>query len=551
MDIARAYELLTAAFADHDVRVSLSEEAREVLSQLDERWLVSAISPLTLTYPDRTIMLRVFLCDTQPLEDRNTLRDIRPSDVALPVAHGVIIVTPAGGGVGEPHYRYLLMPSARVMAGEARYIFVKPDSLKGKAMSQVYRRLYGKAPIMLDRYRQSRNSAYQQTWQATAPELATAAPLIRREGDAPWMWVAMHWLENGGAESWAFRQAELARDAGYKIFITVDRGAPQRLLGRAYEIADEVFLCAQTFGVKERAPFVEALLHTYRPVAIHIHHSVLAYEHLGLVRTLLPDTRVEDSVHIVEHRGGGYVADSVRASRLIDLHHVISPQLREIYLREAGIAPEKVAYYPLTGLTARASAEASGEIPARPRAALRVGFLGRMSLQKRPFLFVDVARRLHASAPQDFEFVMQGSGELEHYTRDHLAKAGLADVVTTRAWGPVTDFLAEIDVLLIPSDNEGLTLTSLEATSAGVLVVSADVGSQITVVAPGALLPREPNAFVAGAVALLRRLAADDGERRNLIARQRGLVADLASRTSAEEFYTDHYATTAVAKTKE
>ncbi|OKL54948.1 hypothetical protein BSZ39_01340 [Bowdeniella nasicola] len=551
MEVGSTQRALAEAFSDHTIELSLSDEARDVLARLDERWLISALKPQILTYPDRTIMLRLFLCDTQPLEDRNTLRDIRPADVVMPEADGILIATPKSGSGDVPQQRFLLLPSRAVMDGDAPFIFVKPDSLKGKAMSQVYRRLYGKMPIALDRYRQSRNSAYDQRWQLTAPTVDSASPLSRTEDGKPWMWIAMHWLENGGAEEWAFRQAELARDAGYRILITVDRGAPQRLLGRAYGIAEEVFLCAQTFGQVERTPFVDKLLRTYQPAAIHIHHSVLAYENLGLVRTLLPDTRIEDSVHIVEHRGGGYVADSVRASRLIDLHHVISPQLREIYTREAGIDQGKVAYYPLTGLTARASASAPAEIAPRPGKKLRVGFLGRMSLQKRPFLFVDVARKLHAAQPEAFEFVMQGSGELASYTRDHLARAGLADVVATREWGPVTDFLSEIDVLLITSDNEGLTLTSLEATGAGVLVVSADVGSQLTVVAPGALLPREPKSFLAHAVALLKRLASDDAERRSLMSRQMSLVADLASRTSAEDFYADHYRTLAGKTTKE
>ncbi len=102
---------------------------------------------------------------------------------------------------------------------------------------------------------------------------------------------------------------------------------------------------------------------------------------------------------------------------------------------------------------------------------------------------------------------MQGSGVLGAITADQIRREGLDDVIVRRPWGPVGDFMEDVDVLIVSSDNEGLTLTSLEAEEHGVLVLSADVGSQRTVVAPSLLVPRAPRGFLKGAVDALIHLA--------------------------------------------
>lgn len=45
---------------------------------------------------------------------------------------------------------------------------------------------------------------------------------------------------------------------------------------------------------------------------------------------------------------------------------------------------------------------------------------------------------------------------------------------------PVSRTYADADVLLVSSVNEGITLTTIEAISAGIPVLSANVGSQET-----------------------------------------------------------------------
>lgn len=533
---------LRGYFPEYDIRFTLSEHAQAVLTQLDPRWLPAAIGPQVIAHPRANIYLRLTVVDHELLDEHNILDDDRPKPRKLPEPDGYIVLRHKDE---HHHYydvsRHLIMPSTGVIAGTSPYAFKGTMTLLQRSATKVYERLYSATPLALDTYRQLRNTRYENHWALAAPKLHGAhadnySPTQKR----PWMWVAMHWLEPGGAEAWAFEQMKIAREAGYRIVVTADRLAPQRMLDKTYEFADDVYLCGQTFGRREREQFVAHFVEKYRPVALHIHHGALAYDHLALIRTIAPLMRIEDSVHIVEHRGGGFVKASIEKSDLIDLHHVISPELREIYEHAAGIDPAKVRYRPLTGL---AQQQLRRETPiARGSKPLRIGFLGRMSPQKRPYLFVEVAHRLHKRSPGGFSFVIQGGGHLEHQTKAHIARKKLSDVMQWRPWGPVEDFFASIDVLLITSDNEGLALTSLEAGRAGVLVVSADVGSQATVVAPGALLPREPHGFIRSAIALLLELEENEPQRLALLARQDELAADLLKKESASHFFAQHYA---------
>jgi hypothetical protein len=91
-------------------------------------------------------------------------------------------------------------------------------------------------------------------------------------------------------------------------------------------------------------------------------------------------------------------------------------------------------------------------------------------------------------------------------------------------------------VLVISSDNEGLTLTSLEAERHGVLILSADVGSQRTVVAEPLLVPRPPRKFVAGAARALDVLATVPGAFLHAQREQHALVRALGQRETASSF---------------
>jgi glycosyltransferase involved in cell wall biosynthesis len=103
-----------------------------------------------------------------------------------------------------------------------------------------------------------------------------------------------------------------------------------------------------------------------------------------------------------------------------------------------------------------------------------IAFIGRLSPEKGPDLFCEIARRV---GPR-FRCAIYGDGSM----RTELEKA-FGDLVSFA--GMVTDLSdawPDIALVIIPSRAEGLPLVALEALAHGVPVIAADVGALSTVV---------------------------------------------------------------------
>jgi glycosyltransferase involved in cell wall biosynthesis len=125
---------------------------------------------------------------------------------------------------------------------------------------------------------------------------------------------------------------------------------------------------------------------------------------------------------------------------------------------------------------------------------------------------------------------------LSDETLSLVEKFGLADCLELRRPPrSVEDTLTETDLLVISSDNEGLALTTFEATAFNIAVLSTDVGSQASLVAAKALLPRQPFAFVRSAVTLTKEVMESEQLRNAIIEEQREKIAALKRLPEARE----------------
>ena len=105
-----------------------------------------------------------------------------------------------------------------------------------------------------------------------------------------------------------------------------------------------------------------------------------------------------------------------------------------------------------------------------------VGFVGRLTGIKRPDKFLAIAEAI-----PEAHFALVGNGPLADEVR---AKAAALPNVTMLDFNDdVSLVLSAVDVVALTSDNEGVPLSLIEAASAGVPVVTADVGSVREIVA--------------------------------------------------------------------
>jgi GT2 family glycosyltransferase/glycosyltransferase involved in cell wall biosynthesis len=345
--------------------------------------------------------------------------------------------------------------------------------------------------------------------------------------------IGVHWFELGGAEKWAFETVRLAKEAGLLPIVLSDKPAQQKYLS-APELEGAVCIpLTHPMDQDDREqPLLTALLENFDVRGVFLHHCHWLYDRTPWLKAARPDLPIADSLHILEYSGGGYPAISSHVSDFIDLHHVISPQLDDWYENVQHIPAHKLVMAPLVGLT---TGEAAAEFRERePGAPLRVGFIGRFVQQKRPYLFLKLVREAIRRDGLQLKVIMQGEGELERSVIRAIQRMGLQDVIELRPPGhPVAETLAELDCLVLSSQNEGIALTTMEAIAAGVPVISSDVGSQRTIVSPELLVPRAVGGFVEGARAALRRMDADEAWRRSQWQRESALAAEFSEHTPA------------------
>lgn len=397
--------------------------------------------------------------------------------------------------------------------------------------AKVLRRARFGAPVAFDALRQGLTDYYEKriTANRRPPRIArveSAAPLQGLAGeDKPQAIVfGLHWLEMGGAERWALESIALAKEAGFLPIVLTDRESSHPWIMRPELEGALVLPLDLPLPGTEEVDLLLALTTEFSVRGIHVHHNGWLYHRLAWFKAMDPTIQVADSLHIIEWRTGGFVEVSIKLSNAIDVHHVISPQLRDYMVLQRDIPKERVALAPLYGLHEAAPVQQAKIENGRP---FTVSFIGRLSQQKRPYLFLRYAHQLKRSA-DNVRFIMHGDGALSDEATQLVSRYGLSDCVEfRRPPRAVDDTLTESDLLVISSDNEGLTLTTFEATAHDVAVLSTDVGSQASLVSSRALVPRQPLAFLKEAVSLTKEIMESEELREQIVQEQREKIESL------------------------
>lgn len=366
-------------------------------------------------------------------------------------------------------------------------------------------------------------------------------PLAGDEGPdmskRPAILIGFHWLEVGGAEKLAFDCVDWALAAGLRVFVIASVRSIQRLADRLPDHPDLRFIRLDRYLPQGHWPqFLQQLARDENIRLVHVHHCEPLYASLAHLRATAPWVKVVDSTHIVEYANGGYVRISGVWSNYIDHHHVISRQLVDYY-RDVFHVMHKVLLGRMLPRQDRAALPPLNMQPGQKQ--LRVAFIGRMYYQKRPVVLVAALRALDRWARAkgvELKATIVGEGPFDPTVQALLRRHGLADRAEIQpANADIPGLLGNSDILLLPSNNEGLALVCYEAIQHGCIPISTDVGSQGEIVPPDLLVPLEPFATVRETVKAVDRLWRDA----DFLARQQGELherfANIASDPTAEE----------------
>jgi len=286
-------------------------------------------------------------------------------------------------------------------------------------------------------------------------------------------------------------------------------------------------------------PMLETLARTYRPDLIWIcNGSPWLLSHSVALRRLFADVPIVDQqvydtqVGWIEH-----YADPGIGS--FDRFIAINQQIRRVFQERIRIPAERIdlVYHAIDAGRFRPE-----EDPSRRAAAARelglptdrplLGMVGRLTVQKRPLVFLELARRAR-DAQLGIEFVLVGDGELARDCDAFIAAHRLSNVHRIPYCDDMSRFFPLLDGLLICSEYEGLPISMLEALATGVPVLSTRVGDVPLVLAEfgsGHVLGAEsddPEGWLEALRAFLRDLP-------GLRERARAAAPEIARRFSAE-----------------
>lgn len=344
-----------------------------------------------------------------------------------------------------------------------------------------------------------------------APAASDAAPPPQTRATRPAILIGCHWLEVGGAEKMAFDTVEWALAAGLRVFVVASVPALQRLSNRLPDHPDVTFLRLDRYLPHAHWPaFLETLIRSENIRLIHNHHCVPLYAALAHLRATTPWIKVIDTTHIVEYGDGGYPRISGVWSNFIDLHHIISRDLASFFRSRFNVTHKLRLGRMLTRRPEAASP------PIRMTAGqrhLHLAFVGRLTYQKRPLVVVEILAALSRWAKLNgvaLSATMVGEGAFLPAVERLLHRRGLADCVTLAPAGSdVPALLRTADILLLPSNNEGLALVCYEAIEQGCIPISTDVGAQHEIIPPDLLVPLAPRAALRTTLQIVDRLWRD------------------------------------------
>lgn len=333
--------------------------------------------------------------------------------------------------------------------------------------------------------------------------------------------VLAPWVEVGGADRFTIDLAAGLRARRCRVSVCLSRPSANRWLEELRRAADEVFNLPAFLAPADYPRFLRYLIESRGITTTLVHNDLFAYRLLPFLRAWCPNVPIVDFLHIEqEHYHGGVPRAALEYDPVIDFHITSSHHLRQ-WMIERGADPIRVDIC-YTNVDTQ-NWRSDPVVRERVRAELGVctdepvmAFIGRLVPQKRPRLAAEIVHALvEQSVPGTLLVVGDGPdmGWMRRFVRQHRLERRVC-LLGSAPSARVREIMAASDLLLLPSENEGIAFVLFEAMAMGLVPVAADVGGQRELVTPdcGVLIPREGDQ-VAQYVEALQRLLADPQRR--------------------------------------
>ena len=201
------------------------------------------------------------------------------------------------------------------------------------------------------------------------------------------------------------------------------------------------------------------------------------YHQLPYWKERRPELRIAD----ILYNEFGHTLNHFLYERCIDAVIVESDFMRDFVQRSSGKPDSRVQ-------VVRSGVDLQEFTPDDQRVAppaLKVGYVGRMSEEKNPIGFIELAEKLGRMNPR-LDFAMFGAGGDAVAVKARAARSELASRLTFHGFIEHSrDALRQLDVLILPSKVDGRPVIVMEANACGIPVIAAPVGGIPELVSEG------------------------------------------------------------------
>lgn len=355
---------------------------------------------------------------------------------------------------------------------------------------------------------------------------------------SPTVLIALPFLIIGGAERLISEVAFHLRSRGYRLAVVTTLPVDPKH-GDATEWLEpataEIYHLPRFLDAADWKAFLFHLIAAKNVSLLWLTGSAFVYGLLPEIKAEWPRLKVIDLLFNTV----GHTASNRKYSALIDLTLVENAEVQD-WLHAAGELPERIVQVP-SGVDLeryRPAPRADGalaELGIDPSAFI-VGFSGRLSEEKSPETFLEIAGRCRDD-PR-LVFLMTGAGPLAEAVRQHAESLGLGKNLQLLGLVPdVRKILALYDVLVLPSRLDGRPVVVLESLALGVPVVASGVGALPELIQEGETGFLCAPGDVAAFADRIRWLAGHPGEHRRMSAAARAFAeAELDARRMFQRY---------------
>ncbi len=285
---------------------------------------------------------------------------------------------------------------------------------------------------------------------------------------------ALPYVVVGGVAGRFFELGRYLTQRGAHVVVATTESVDERQVDTSQtftELTSDIFpLPACLTNTEAWTDFVDYLIQSRDIKTLVLGGSRFFYTALPELKRRHPNLRVVDQ----QFNTGCHFASNREFSSFIDHTVAENTEVYNLLLREHHEPVDRVSLIP-NGVNFSAIGTRKAERPAGlPSDKLIVSFIGRLSHEKGPDIFVDIAAAL--AKDERLHFVLAGPGLLLEELRERTERNGLAGRITIPGYINTSEYLAATDVLVVPSRLDGRPNVVMEAFARGVPVVAARVG---------------------------------------------------------------------------